>query len=178
MIDTIETNGARNASPVAIAVTPSGRKVKPEPPEPVELAKAVSNESEAHKELKRMFQATIKNYARGFNSLREAIETCRKAGVTDKELESWAEEAGWKLQTFRNTMSAIRKDGGEVKRIVTALDKRRRAAKDPVKKTRAEQGYKYLLGLCDGSVKTVKSVALAISRMADEAMKAEDNKAE
>lgn len=174
MINTIETNGA----PVAIAITPSGRKVKPEPSEPLELTKAVNSETEAHKELKRMFQSCVKNYARGFNSLREAIETCRKAGVSDKELESWAEEAGWKLQTFRNTMSAIRKDGGEIKRVVAALDKRRRAAKDPVKKTRAEQGYKLLLRLCDGSVKDVKSVSLAISRMADEAMKADEGKAE
>lgn len=142
----------------------SDRKVQPESTEPVELTGKASTEETAHKELKRMFQSTLVQYARRFNTLREAIETCKKAGVTDKEMEAWAVEVGYSLQTFRNVQTNIRKDSGEMLKVVRKDDRRlARNRQTPAERSLEDRVYSYMVREC-GSLKAAAKLALKLSR--------------
>lgn len=179
MIGQTEQIGSRS-NIVAIGTTAlpaSERQNKPATSEPVVLTGKADTEGKAHKELKAYFQTVCVAYARKFESLREAIEKCLKAGVTDKEMEGWALEVGFALQTYRNTMTAIRKDSGAMLKIVKKDD--RRLAKNRMtetEKTDMERAESYILKLKDGNLNKAAAFALALSRRFTAADKAAKSK--
>lgn len=167
-----ESNGS--VAGIGVVQLPAGRKVAPaKAAEPVALTGKADTEEKAHKALKSMFQAACVNFARRYQSLKEAIETCLKAGVTIETVEGWAAEVGYSIQTFRNTMTAIRKETGEMLRIVKKDDRRlARNRKTPAEKSLEDRMYAYGVREC-GSLKKAASMFLKLSRRADADAKAE-----
>lgn len=166
---TMSLKDTENSAISVVELPKSNRKVAVEDKEPVALTGRADTEDQAHKELKRMFIAACKGVARASVTMREAIDACLEAGITEDKLAEWALEAGYKLKTFQNTMVQVRKESGEMVKIVKSYDQRRKAQKDPVKKSRAEKYYGLMVREF-GSAKIVQSVALAVARMAKEAI--------
>lgn len=176
MIDTIE-NTAESMTTVQLgagrlAVLPNARDIKPETEE-IALSGKADTADKAKSELKKMFQTAAIAAAHKNVSLQEAITACKAGGVTNKELQTWAVETGcWALQTFRNVMSAMRKDNGEMIKIVTAYDKRRAEnRKTPAERSLEDRVHDYLLREA-GSFKAAAKLALRLNRRFTEEKKA------
>lgn len=168
-LKSIETTGSiENMTAVQLgesrlSVLPNARDIKPAAPEA--LTGKADTADKARAELKKMFQNAAIAAAHKNVSLQEAITACKAGGISDKELQEWAVETGcWAIQTFRNVMSAMRKDNGEMVKIVSAYDKRlAKNRKSPEEKSIEDQCYDYLLSKY-GSKSKAASGALRLNR--------------
>lgn len=167
---------SENASVRIVELPKSDRKVQtPEDKKPVALTGKATDEIEGIKALETMFKSAVVAYARKFSTLREAIETCKAAGVTDGQMRDWATEVGYSIQTFANVMTNIRKDKGEMLKVVQKDDRRiARNKKTPAETSLFDRAHDYLLREC-GTLAAARKLALALARQFEKEIK-ESNK--
>lgn len=167
MISTVENNSSIRV----VELPKTDRKVAPVAKETVALTGKATNEIEGIKALETMFKAAVVGYARKFHTLREAIETCKAAGVSDSQMKQWATEVGYSIQTFANVMTNIRKDKGEMLKVVQKDDRRiARNRKTPAETSLFDRAHDYLLREC-GTLAAARKLALALSRQFEKEIK-------